>query len=92
LSVASWYRAYIAYGGESEDETHLYAMVMQIGVRKPILRKEFDARATPATADPVCAPPAWRRKPIRIDFNLTNKWSEPDLHHPRPRIRDHDGK
>jgi hypothetical protein len=72
LSVASWYRDYIAYCGDSEDETHLYAMVMQLGVRRPILRKEFDATATPATADPVCAPPAWRRKPIRIEFNVTN--------------------
>jgi hypothetical protein len=38
-STASWYRDYVAYCGVSEDGKKLYAIVMQVGRRKPILKK-----------------------------------------------------
>jgi hypothetical protein len=37
-STASWYRDYIAYCGVSEDGKKLYAVVAQVGRRKPILK------------------------------------------------------
>jgi len=39
-STASWYRDYIAYCGVSEDGKKLYAVVAQVGRRKPILKKD----------------------------------------------------
>jgi len=39
-SLASWYRDYVAYCGVSEDGKKLYAMVIQVGRRKPVLKKE----------------------------------------------------
>ena len=44
-STASWYRDYIAYCGVSEDGKKLYAVVAQVGRRKPILKKMLAHRA-----------------------------------------------
>ena len=37
-SAANWYRDYVAYCGVSDDGKKVYAMVMQLGRRKPILK------------------------------------------------------
>jgi hypothetical protein len=50
-STASWYRDYIAYCGVSEDGKKLYAVVAQIGRRKPILRLGMPASRLGAHAD-----------------------------------------
>lgn len=71
-SLVSWYRDYVAYCGVSEDATRIYAVVMQLGVRKPILRKELDASDTSANADSLCRSPMWQRKPVRVNFSLAN--------------------
>jgi hypothetical protein len=67
-SVASWYRDYIAYCGVSDDGRKLYAMVAQIGRRKPVLKK--DAGETTAAPDPdsACTAPTWERSPLRVTF------------------------
>ena len=44
-SKAAWYRDYIAYCGLSDDGKNLYAMVAQLGRRKPILKKGSGRRA-----------------------------------------------
>jgi hypothetical protein len=72
LSVASWYRDYIAYCGVSEQDKRVYAMVMQLGRRKPVLRKELEGTAKSAGADPLCRAPIWQRKPVRVEFNIAN--------------------
>ena len=60
----AWYRDYVAYCGLSEDETHLYAIVVQLGIRKPLLRRVLDQ-----TGDrPSCALPTWQRNPTRVEF------------------------
>jgi hypothetical protein len=51
-SVASWYRDYAAYCGVSDDGKKLFAIVYQVGRRKPVLKK------------PLGTPPAMKR-PIR---------------------------
>lgn len=38
-SVASWYRDYAAYCGVSDDGKKLFAIVFQVGRRKPVLKK-----------------------------------------------------
>jgi len=66
LSVATWYRDYVAYCGISQDGRKLYAIVMQLGRRKPLLKKsigDIDEQNSPE-----CSPPAWQRQPTRVTF------------------------
>jgi hypothetical protein len=65
-SSATWYRDYIAYCGISDDGRKLSAVVMQLGRRKPILKKPLGEAATDENAE--CAPPGWQRTPTRVSF------------------------
>jgi|SRR6266850_3214819 len=67
-STASWYRDYVAYCGVSEDGKKLYAMVMQVGRRKPILKKAAGEPAGDDAPDSECPAPTWERAPARVTF------------------------
>ena len=67
-STASWYRDYIAYCGVSEDGKKLYAIVAQVGRRKPILKKDAGEPAGTDDPDSECPPPVWERTPMRVTF------------------------
>lgn len=67
-STASWYRDYIAYCGVSEDGKKLYAMVAQVGRRKPILKKDVGEPGGDANPDSECPAPQWERSPMRVTF------------------------
>ena len=67
-STASWYRDYVAYCGVSEDGKKLYAMVAQVGRRKPVLKKDVGEPAGADDPDSECPPPAWERSPARVTF------------------------
>lgn len=67
-SVANWYRDYVAYCGVSEDGKKLYAMVMQVGRRKPILKKEIGEPTGDDQPDSECPAPSWDRSPARVTF------------------------
>jgi hypothetical protein len=49
-SIASWYRDYVAYCGISNDGKKMYALVEQLGRRKPVLRRLSRLPADVATA------------------------------------------
>jgi hypothetical protein len=70
-SSASWYRDYVAYCGVSDDGKMTYAVVAQIGRRKPVLKKSLAnaAVAENAAADSACAVPLWQRGPARVSFD-----------------------
>ena len=69
-SSASWYRDYVAYCGVSDDGKTTYAVVAQIGRRKPALRKALAAGiAEDAVADSACHVPTWQRGPARVSFD-----------------------
>jgi hypothetical protein len=73
-SAASWYRDYAAYGGVSDDGTKLYAIVAQVGRRKPVLKKILDGASSEAkdtSADSACPIPVWQRDPARVAFAPT---------------------
>jgi len=72
-STAAWYRDYVAYCGVSEDGKKLYAMVAQVGRRKPVLKKDVGQPAGADDPDSECPPPAWERSPARVTF-------QPDAH------------
>jgi hypothetical protein len=67
-STASWYRDYIAYCGVSEDGKKLYAVVAQVGRRKPIFKKDAGEPAGDDTPDSECPAPVWERSPMRVTF------------------------
>jgi hypothetical protein len=67
-STASWYRDYIAYCGVSDDGKKLYAVVAQVGRRKPILKKDAGEPAGTDDPDSECPPPLWERTPMRVTF------------------------
>ena len=67
-STASWYRDYIAYCGVSDDGKKLYAVVAQVGRRKPILKKDAGVPAGADDPDSECLPPVWERNPMRVTF------------------------
>jgi hypothetical protein len=67
-SVASWYRDYVAYCGVSDDGEKVYAVVAQLGRKKPILRQDLGAAANSNTPDSECPAPSWQRNPTRVTF------------------------
>lgn len=67
-SSTSWYRDYAAYCGVSDDGKKLYAVVAQLGRRKPILKKLLGEPAGDDDPDSECASPRWERAPVRVTF------------------------
>jgi hypothetical protein len=64
-SAVNWFRDYAAYCGVSDDGQKLFAVIAQIGRRKPLLKKSIgDAKDT----NPTCAQPTWERDPVRVSF------------------------
>lgn len=66
-SQAVWYRDYAAYCGYSEDGKNLFAMVIQLGRRKPALKRAIGS-ASGDDPDSDCHAPEWQRLPIRVTF------------------------
>ena len=67
-SSASWYRDYAAYCGVSDDGKKLFAVVTQLGRRKPLLKKPL-GDAGQGGPDANCPPPGWERQPVRVTFD-----------------------
>ena len=67
-STANWYRDYVAYCGVSEDGKKLYAMVAQVGRRKPVLKKALGEPDGGDAPDSECPAPKWERAPSRVTF------------------------
>ncbi len=68
FSTAAWYRDYTAYCGVSDDGKKLYAVVTQLGRRKPILKKPLGT-AGDGGPEANCPPPVWQRQPVRVTFD-----------------------
>jgi hypothetical protein len=67
-SNATWFRDYAAYCGLSGDASKLYAVVVQLGQKRPLIRKELGAPRGEEMPDSECAPPKWERAPVRVTF------------------------
>jgi hypothetical protein len=67
-STPSWYRDYIACCGVSDDGKKLFAVVAQLGRRKPILKKALGEADGDDMPDSECPAPAWQRQPTRVTF------------------------
>lgn len=69
-SQATWYRDYVAYCGISDDGEKNFALVMQIGRRRPLLKQPLEAAGQ--AARPACMSPVWERRPVRVTFSTGN--------------------
>jgi hypothetical protein len=67
-SEVSWYRDYAAYCGTTANGEKLDAVVMQIGVKKPLYRKDLGKANGGEQSDSDCAAPHWDRQPARVTF------------------------
>jgi hypothetical protein len=67
-SEASWFRDYAAYCGVSDNGEKLSAVVMQLGRKKPVLKKELGSASQGETPDSECGSPSWEKKPTRVTF------------------------
>jgi hypothetical protein len=74
VSQVVWFRDYAAYCGLNSGGHQLYAVVAQVGARRPILARKIGpwtpmppASGTPAT--PACAKATWQRDPLRVSFS-----------------------
>lgn len=64
-SAVNWFRDYAAYCGISDDGQKNLAVIVQLGHRKPLLRKAIgETSVLPHT----CSPPLWERNPVRATF------------------------
>lgn len=87
-STVSWFRDYAAYCGVTEGQ-RVYAMVAQLGQKKPVLRTYVGAAKGSDQPDSECAPPTWQKQPIRVTFQpvggekssylIHGRSSEPEL-------------
>lgn len=66
--TTSWYRGYIAYCGASDDSKKLFAVLAQMGRRKPILKKPLGEPGGEDELDSECRAQAWQRQPTRVTF------------------------
>ncbi len=66
-SEAAWYRDFVAYCGVADNEK-LYAMVMQVGRRKPVVKKLLGGAKVGDLPNSECARPEWLRQPMRVVF------------------------
>jgi hypothetical protein len=64
-SAVNWYRDYAAYCGTSASGQKLIALVIQIGRRKPLLKKDV---ADANQSQDACDAPVWERNPVRVTF------------------------
>lgn len=68
-SHASWFRDYAAYCGVSDNGEKLSAVVMQLGRKKPILKKDLGSANQGESPDSECNQPTWEKKPTRVTFH-----------------------
>jgi hypothetical protein len=62
-SQVSWFRDYVAYCGVSDDGQKAFAVIAQLGKRRPLLKKTLGEGNGAG-----CSAPAWQRDPVRVTF------------------------
>jgi hypothetical protein len=74
-SAVSWYRDYAAYCGMSDDDKKIYAIVAQIGRRKPLVKWQIgETKSASEAEEPTesdCKLAEWQRAPARVTFAST---------------------
>jgi hypothetical protein len=69
-SEAMWFRDYAAYCGISDDGAQVHAMVVQIGRKKPLLKKLLGPAKMAELPNSECEAPVWQKNPARVTFQM----------------------
>jgi hypothetical protein len=72
VSELAWFRDYAAYCGVNTTGKHLYAVVAQLGVRRPLVAKPIAKWTADDHPTPACAPATWQRQPLQVVFHPAN--------------------
>ena len=73
VSDVTWFRDYAAYCGTvSGAKGGLFAMVSQIGARRPIVQRAIGTWPQQDHFIPVCQPAQWQRLPLRVTLQPTS--------------------
>ena len=72
VSEVVWFRDYAAYCGVNTTGKHLYAVVTQLGVRRPLVAKALSRWTVDDHPTPACAPATWQRQPLQVVFHPSN--------------------
>ena len=75
VSQVIWFRDYGAYCGVTSSGKSLYAVVVQLAVRKPVLAKKIAALSPDrgSSSDALCGLSEWQRDPLRVTFHPAGK-------------------
>jgi len=68
LSSVTWFRDYAAYCGVSDDAQKAFAIIVQLGKRKSLLKKPL---ADAGVQSSLCPAPVWQRAPVRVTFQAS---------------------
>jgi hypothetical protein len=68
-----WFRDLAAYCGVTASGKSLYAVVAQIGGRKPLLAKKLGEWDREHPVLPACAPAEWQRDPLAVTFHPSGR-------------------
>jgi len=69
VSEVVWFRDYAAYCGINSTGKHLYAVVAQLRVRRPIVSKPLAKWTADDHPTPACAAATWQRRPLQVVFH-----------------------
>jgi hypothetical protein len=73
VSDAVWFRDYAAYCGISTTaKGGLFAVVAQLGTRRPVVQKQIGKWPQSNHFIPVCQPAKWQRLPMRVSIQPTS--------------------
>ncbi|MCU1319848.1 MAG: hypothetical protein JWP98_1366 [Edaphobacter sp.] len=72
VSNAVWFRDYAAYCGTANTaKGGLFAIVAQLGARRPVVQKQIGRWPQSDHFIPVCQPAKWQRLPMRVTLQPT---------------------
>ncbi len=69
ISDAVWFRDYAAYCGINSTGKQLYAVVTQLGVRRPLIAKPLGKWTADDHPTPACSLATWQRQPLQVAFH-----------------------
>lgn len=67
-SEAVWFRDFAGYCGISDNGERVFALVSQLGQKKPVVKQELGKAKNGEMPDSECGAPEWQREPTRITF------------------------
>jgi len=72
VSDVVWFRDYAAYCGVGATaKGGLFAVVAQLGARRPVVQKQIGKWPQTDTVEPICKSAVWQRSPMRVTLQPT---------------------